>query len=42
MDGFPTGMQNFMLISTGGVAFAQPPATSLNPYGIQNDDVEHA
>jgi hypothetical protein len=25
-------MQNLLPTSTGGVAFAQPPATSLNPY----------
>jgi hypothetical protein len=37
MAGIPIGMQNLLRTSTGGVAFAQPPATSLNPYGIKTD-----
>ena len=39
MAGIPIGMQNLLRISTGGVAFAQPPVTSFNPYGIKSDEV---
>ncbi len=37
--GISNGMQNPVRTSTGRVAFAQPPATSLNPYGIKTDEV---
>ena len=40
MAGIPIGMQNLLRIPTGGVAFAQPPATSLNPYRMKTDDVK--
>jgi hypothetical protein len=40
MAGIPIGMQNLLRTSTGGVAFAQPPATSLNPYRMKTDDVK--
>ena len=42
MAGIPTGMQNPVRTSTGGVAFAQPLAVSFNPYGIKTDEVEKA
>jgi hypothetical protein len=38
--GISFGMQNLLRTSTGGVAFAQPPATSLNPYRMKTDDVK--
>ncbi len=40
--GIPIGMQNLLRSSTGGVAFAQPPASSLNPYRIKTDEVGEA
>ena len=40
MAGIPIGMQNLLLNSTGGVAFAQPPAKSLHPYRMKPDDVK--
>ena len=38
--GISFGMQNLLRTSTGGVAFAQPSATSLNPYRMKTDDVK--
>ena len=36
----PIGIQNLLRTSTGGVAFAQPPAIGLNPYRMKTDDVK--
>jgi hypothetical protein len=40
ISGISFGMQNLLRTSTGGVAFAQPPATSLNPYKMKPDDIK--
>ncbi len=42
LAGIPIGMRNPVRTTTGGVAFAQGPATSFNPCGIETDEVGDA